>query len=135
MPVAYKSKMKIKIRTTGFTLIEVLVALAILGIALSAVLRASVVTTDQAQAIKLKLLAQWSAENLLAEQIARKHWPDPGIQTGNSEQAGITLQWEQTTTTTPNPDFRRIEIKIYAQPDHTYALTQLVGFATNPSAL
>lgn len=127
--------MKIKVRASGFTLIEILVALAILGIALSAVLRASVVTTDQAQAIKYKLLAQWSAENQLAEQTARKDWPAPGTRSGTSMQAGVVLDWEQTISATPNPAFRRIEIKIYARQDHTYALAQLVGFLTDPTAL
>ena len=58
-------------RAHGFTLLEVLVALAILSIALAAALRANMVTTDQAQAMKLKLLAQWSAENQLAELTAQ----------------------------------------------------------------
>ena len=127
--------MKIKAPAKGFTLIEVLVALAILAIALSAVLRASIVTTDQAQAIKYKLLAQWSAENRLADQTARKAWPAPGVQTGSSEQAGIALDWEQTVSATPNAAFRRIEIKVFARQDHAYALAQIVGFLTDPTAL
>ena len=114
-------------------MIEILVALAIVAIALSAVLRANVVTTDQAQAIKFKLLAQWSAENLLAEQIARKRWPAPGVQTGSSMQAGIAMHWEQTVTATPNPAFRRIEIKVYSNQNHAYAWAQLVGFLTDPA--
>lgn len=121
-------------RLSGFTLLEVLVALAILGIALTAVLRASIVTTDQAQAMKYKLLAQWNADNLLAEQTARKLWPAPGVQVGNSVQAGVALDWQQTVSSTPNPAFRRIEIKIYSSQDHTYALAQLVGFLVDPSA-
>jgi general secretion pathway protein I len=127
--------MKIEAPAKGFTLIEVLVALAILAIALSAVLRAGIVTTDQAQAIKYKLLAQWSAENLLAEQSARKRWPAPGVQTGSSDQAGIALDWEQTVSATPNAAFRRIEIKIFARQEHAYALAQIVGFLTDPAAL
>ena len=118
----------------GFTLLEVLVALAILGIALTAVLRAGIVTTDQAQTVKYKLLAQWSADNLLAEQIARKRWPAPGVQTGTTVQAGVEMDWEQTVSTTPNPAFRRIEIKIYPSGDHRYAWAQLLGFLSDPAA-
>ncbi len=125
--------MQIKTRRHGFTLIEILVALAILAIALSAALRASIVTTDQAQSIKYRLLATWSAENLLAEQTARKRWPAPGVQTGQSEQAGVNLNWVQTVSATPNPAFRRLEIKIYTAQDQTYALAQVVGFLTDPA--
>ena len=125
--------MQIKIRSDGFTLIEILVALAILAIALSAALRASMLTTDQAQSIKYRLLATWSAENLLAEQMARKRWPAPGVQTGQSEQAGVNLNWVQTVSATPNPAFRRLEIKIYTPQDQTYSLAQVVGFLTDPA--
>lgn len=118
----------------GFTLLEVLVALAILAIALAAALRASSVTTDQAQAMKLRLLAQWSAENQLAELTARKRWPAPGMQTGSSEQAGIVLDWAQTISATPNPAFRRVEIQVYANQDRRYAVAQLTGFLTDPAA-
>lgn len=125
--------MKFKTHCRGFTLIEILVALAILAIALSAVLRAGAVTTDQAIASKYRLLATWSAENLLAEQTARRRWPDPGEQSGVSEQAGIRLNWVQTVSNTPNPAFRRIDIRIYTAQDPNYALAQLVGFLTDPA--
>ena len=118
----------------GFTLLEVLVALAILAIALAAAMRASSVTTDQAQAMKLRLLAQWSAENQLAELAARKRWPAPGVQTGSSAQAGMVLDWVQTISTTPNPAFRRVEIQVYANQDRRYAVAQLTGFLTDPAA-
>ena len=124
--------MTINARLKGFTLIEILVALAILAIALSAALRANIVTTNQAQAIKYRLLADWSAENLLAEQTARKRWPTPGVQTGSSTQAGVVLNWIQTVSATPNPVIRRIEIKIYTPHDQTYALAQVVGFLIHP---
>ena len=121
-------------RAHGFTLLEVLVALAILSIALAAALRANMVTTDQAQAMKLKLLAQWSAENQLAELTARKRWPAPGVQNGSTTQAGFVLDWAQTITGTPNAAFRRVEIKVYANQDRRYALAQLTGFLTDPAA-
>jgi len=123
-----------KPRAHGFTLLQVLVALAILAIALAAAMRASSVTTDQAQAMKLRLLAQWSAENQLAELTARKRWPAPGVQSGSSVQAGVALDWAQTVSATPNPAFRRVEIKVYANQDRRYALAQLTGFLTDPAA-
>lgn len=123
-----------KRRAHGFTLLEVLVALAILGIALGAALRASSVSADQAHVMKLRLLAQWSAENQLAELTARKRWPIPGVQSGSSSQAGVALDWTQTVSATPNLAFRRVEIKVYADRDRRYAVAQLTGYLTDPAA-
>lgn len=117
--------------TAGFTLLEVLVALAILAIALTAAMRASIVTTDSAQSVKQRMLAQWSAENRLAEHVARKTWPAPGVLSGETSQAGLALTWEETVSATPNPSFRRIEIKVYQGKDRSYALAQLVGYLSN----
>lgn len=120
-------------RTLGFTLLEVLIAITILGIALAAVLRTTYVSTDQAREIKLKMLAQWSAQNVLAEQRARKLWPAPGSLRGTVQQAGQTLHWQADIANTPNVDFRRVEISIYADPASKHAQARLIGFLTNPS--
>ena len=55
----------------GFTLVEVLVALAIVSIALMAALRAAGQGTAAAGELRLRLLAGWVAENRLAEHRAR----------------------------------------------------------------
>jgi len=55
----------------GFTLIEVLVALAILAIALAAAARASSMSISNSDTLKLRLLANWVAQNRLAEHTAR----------------------------------------------------------------
>ncbi|MNC92357.1 putative type II secretion system protein I precursor [compost metagenome] len=58
-------------RQAGFTLIEVLVALAIVSIALLAALRAAGQGTTHAGDLRARLLAGWVAENRLAEHRAR----------------------------------------------------------------
>ncbi len=66
----------------GFTLVEVLVALAIVSIALLAALRAAGQGTNAAGELRLRLLAGWVAENRLAEHRARGDWLPLGIQRG-----------------------------------------------------
>src|SRR4051812_50040135 len=60
-----------KRRPGGFTLVEVLVALAIMSIALLAALRAAAQGTGAVSELRLRLLAGWVAENRLAEHRAR----------------------------------------------------------------
>lgn len=115
-------------RSDGFTLLEVLIALAILAIAMAAVARATALMTDSSHELKRRLLAEWVAEDRLAEHIARSEWPDIGTKSGVVEQAGLSLRWEERVANTPNIAFRRMEIRVYAGEHEDYALTQLVGY-------
>ena len=111
----------------AFTLIEVLVALAIVAVALSAGMRALAQSADGASALKARTLALWVAENRLARAQLGVDIAG-GTASGRETQANMLLVWRETITATPNPAFRKIEIVVAdpAQPD--YALARLVGY-------
>ena len=115
-------------RRTGFTLIEVLVALAIVAIALLSALRAAGQGTNNVGELRSRLLAGWVAENLLAEHRARADWLPLGIQRGSSRQGGLDFAWREEVIATPNPSFRRVDVRVYASADETHALAHLAGF-------
>jgi len=114
----------------GFTLLETLVALAILAIALAAVMRATGAGTNHAEAMRMRVLADWVAQNRLAQHAARCDFLPPGFQNGEETQAGIRLMWKEEIGVTPNPAFRRIEVSVYTPDDTEYALRHLTGFLT-----
>ena len=117
----------------GFTLLETLVALAILAILaieLAAIMRATGAGTNHAEAMRMRVLADWVAQNRLAQHAARGDFLPPGIQNGEEIQAGIRLLWKEDIGVTPNPAFRRIEVSVYAPDDPEYALLRLTGFMT-----
>ena len=119
------------IRTHGFTLIEVLVALTILAIALAAASRAARVATDSAQETRLRTLATWVAQNRIAELTATNAFPGVGNVNGNSAMAGAEFNWQQTTSTTPNAAFRRVELTVL-QPGDTRYLVKLNAYLVRP---
>jgi general secretion pathway protein I len=116
-------------RGRGFTLIEVLVALAILAVALAAAVRSASIAADGTLELKQRLLATWVAQNRLAEYSARPLWPEVGTRSGNAEQGGVGFAWRETVAATPNPLFRRIEVQVFAPRAPERAVATLVGFA------
>jgi len=112
----------------GFTLLEALVALAILAFALAAVLRAAGAETRHAEDLRLRLVADWVAQNRLALHAARGDWIAIGTQNGEETQAGIRLLWREEISDTPNPAFRRIEVGVFAPGDAQHALRKLSGY-------
>ncbi len=117
---------------SGFTLVEVLVALAIVSIALLAAMRVAGGSTNSASELRSRLLAGWVAQNLLADQRARAQWPSPGIQRGTQLQGGIAFPWRQEVISTPNAGFRRVDIRVYSPEGETHSLAHLTGFLVNP---
>lgn len=119
------------IRRRGFTLVEILVALAIVAIALAAGMRALAQATDSASALKDRTLARVAQNRLAAAQVASP-WPALGTSNGEALQAGTAFVWQASVTTTPNPAFRRIDITVAAPGAPDYALAKLTGFLGNP---
>lgn len=118
-------------RARGFTLIEILVALAIIAVALTAGMRALAQSADSATALKARTLGLWVAQNRLAAAQVAAPWPALGTYRGNAEQAGGQFLWRETVTTTPNPAFRKIEISVMEPDRPDYQVARLVGFIGN----
>ncbi|MCC7325996.1 MAG: type II secretion system minor pseudopilin GspI [Burkholderiales bacterium] len=120
-------------RRGGFTLVEILVALAIVAIALAAGMRALAQATDTASALKARTLALWVAQNRLAAAQIASPWPAPGNYSGAAQQAGAQFVWQANVTTTPNSAFRKFEITVAEPHSPDYTLARLVGFLGNPA--
>ncbi|MCX7250372.1 MAG: type II secretion system minor pseudopilin GspI [Burkholderiales bacterium] len=96
----------------GFTLVEILVALAIVAVALSAGLQATGALTRMAERQPQQWLAQLCAENELTRLRLLRQLPPVGESSSSCEQAGQTLTIRLRVNPTPNPSFRRVEAAI-----------------------
>lgn len=104
-------------RARGFTLLEVLVALVIIGVALAASMRGAMSLTSTAEYSRDKLLALLTAENRLLELRLARERLEPGEEILPCEQGGVAFTCAQAVKPTPNPFFRRVEVRVYRSDD------------------
>lgn len=137
----YLSKFRVKnINSSGFTLIEVLIGLAILAIALSSGIKAMSQSAQTQTGIQERYLALWSANNALNEMVFTKEWPDIGTKTFPCPQLNENFICKKTVFATPNPIFKRIEIAVYAESTTATGITTgsrlaiLTSLINNPLA-
>lgn len=106
-----------QVKQTGMTLVEVLVALAIVAITLAAGFKAAGGLTVNAQRLSDLTVAQWCAENQLTNLRLTQSWPGLGESEFKCEQLGRELKGLQQVGGTLNPNFRRIDAQILDEAD------------------
>jgi general secretion pathway protein I len=114
-------------RASGFTLIEILVALAVLAIALSAAWSTLGAAAQTTGALRERMLARWVAEDKLAELELRQEWPALDTKEGDAEMGDRKFHWVQETGVTPVAKMRRVELAVML-PGSKVALVRLTGF-------
>jgi general secretion pathway protein I len=101
----------------GFTLIEVLVALAVVAVALAAGAQATGALTRAAQRQSDQWLAQLCAENELIRLRLTRQLPTIGDSSAECAQAGQALHVRLSVAPTPNPNFRRVDALVESTVD------------------
>jgi len=115
---------------SGFTLIEVMVALTIIAISLGALLSTSGTQAYSASYLKQKTLAHWVAANELAELSANNTFPNTGEQKGSTSMANHEWFWIRKTTKLADSNNRReVVFTVYLDKNYQQNLTSLTGYA------
>jgi general secretion pathway protein I len=115
-------------RHTGFTLVEVLVALAVLAIALAGIMRVTSQAISTSYTLRERNLALWVAQNRLVMHQLKRDWPDTNTVDGDAEMAGAKWFWREQVSATPQKDMRRIEISVRHTADSKDSLVSLAGY-------
>ncbi len=113
--------------TRGFTLVEVMVALGIVAIALTAGLKATAALTDNARRQVDMLLAQACADNALAGVRLAQQLPNLGETVASCQQGGQAFELVLTVAPTPNPNFRRVDAQVRRGAEAMLRVSTVVG--------
>ncbi len=99
-------------RESGFTLIEMLVALAIFSLAALALIRLNAATVRSSADVATRTFGQIVAQNIAAETITDPVAPSVGRAVGTTENGGRSWIWARTTSRTADPAILRVDIMI-----------------------
>lgn len=120
-----------KLLPRGFTLLEVLVALVIVGTALGASLRAVGSLTSNSAGLRATMMATWSAENRQVQIRLEGIYPSLGKRSFECPQGDLKLVCQEEVIATPNPRFRRVEVSVYDLADPDRRIIKLVQLVLN----
>ena len=115
-------------RNKGFTLLETLVALAIIGIAMAAAMRSTRFAVDTVGDLRTRTAASWVAQNLTNQLLATRLYPELGVGGGKATQGTQEFEWSREISITPNYSIRRVEIKVFLPEDSTHVVSRQVSY-------
>ncbi len=115
-------------RQHGFTLIEVIIALAVIAIAMGAVVATSSQFTRTADYLRQKTFAHWVGANAFARLADSDPWPAQGQRQGHQHLAGQDWRWQARISSTPDPDLRRVDIQVSPGDAPKDVLATVTGF-------
>ena len=112
----------------GFTLIEVLIALAVVALALLGLTRVAALQVRDFDALRERTFAGWVAANVLEETRLASSLPSTGRSDGRVEFAARSWRWTRDVSTTPDPSVRRVDVRVF-EGEAKEPVASLSGFA------
>ncbi|MGI9273695.1 MAG: type II secretion system minor pseudopilin GspI [Endozoicomonas sp.] len=97
----------------GFTLIEVMVALAVFSVAAAMLMLSDGNSIRHTRYMQEKVLASQVADRYLSRMQAEKNWPEKGVRGRGEIYAGYDWYVQQVVRDTSVPDFRHIVVEVY----------------------
>jgi general secretion pathway protein I len=122
--------MRAKKAERGFTLLEVLVALAVFSLAALALLRLQGASLSTVARLDDKLLAAIVVQNVAVETQVMRPAPAFGRTTGEEQNGGRRWRWQREVLRTPDPALQRIDIQVSGPDGSRLAETTIVRAAS-----
>ncbi|GMR16120.1 MAG: GspI family T2SS minor pseudopilin variant XcpV [Gammaproteobacteria bacterium] len=125
------------IKQKAFTLLEVLVALAVLTMGLGTVIKVAGSQASQLAYLKDKTIALWVANNK-ANEVQLDNWPSTGTSTGHEFMANQEWDWKLKVSNTADKDLRRLDIEVIRANEDGEPVVRFIAFTgkkSNKSAI
>lgn len=122
---------KTMMRSRGFTLLEVMVALIIVALSLSALTASMSQMIDAANTMRERTFASWIAQNKITEMRLANVVPEVSSTSGEIEFGNTEWEWRAVVSETGIENFRRIDVSVshYGQD---YVIIAVTGFIGDP---
>jgi len=122
-------------RVSGFTLLEVLVALAVLALSMGAAIKAASDYTNNQSYLRDRTIAMWVARNVLVRFQVENEWPKVGEKKGTEEMGKREWRWLGVISQTEEEELRRLDVKVFAldSEDDDSPVSVLSGFLVQPN--
>ncbi|MBC8210681.1 MAG: type II secretion system minor pseudopilin GspI [Gammaproteobacteria bacterium] len=112
----------------AFTLIEIMVALAIIGLTMGAIIENTTASTRNALYLQEKTIASWIAMNQISLVRARREWTSVSNKKGEVEMANREWIWKMEILKTDDPNMRRLNVDVYLADKDDQSLASMTGF-------
>lgn len=119
-------------KVAGFTLLEAMIALAIVALGMMAVNTQLNRYVMSAIYIEQKTLASWIASNILTELSVAPQWPEVGDTTGDVEFAQRQWIWRAEVSATPIENLRRVDVAVFLDDDPEIQIHTMSAFLEPP---
>jgi len=116
----------------GFTLIEILVAMTIIAVGVSALVASAGASTWRADYLREREFGRWVASNTLTELQSVPSWPDIGTTNKEVEMGRFIWYVRTTTQRVADEDLRRVDVQVRLEEDAENYVYTVAGFVVNP---
>jgi len=115
-------------KKSGFTLIEVMLAMAVFAVAGVALLGVADNNYRHISHLEEQMFANWVASNQLVEVSLDKTWPPRNNRKGKVEMSGRTWYWQQKVVKTANKEMRGLTMEVRLNEDDELVTASLMTY-------
>ena len=115
-------------RESGFTLLEILAALTIAAVGITAVMQTTGSSISVLQRTEDRMIGNWVASNLITELRLIRTTPVTGSRTIKIKMAGRDWYGQQRTKKTADKLIFRVDVDVYTDPQKERLAASLFGY-------